>query len=454
MLTPTPASNSESALGSGQDLLSDLPGKPKMLDIHDALRQYDRRIREAVELKLQRCFQSFNYGGMAILAALRGQYSDMELDWVIEQAKLKSESPKGIGGLIMAMLRRGQRPDRSAPVVHKMVYPAAVDHLRHALDQLGLGHEDKHANLIDRLTRRWAPVTDHLLRHAYPGASALDLLHWCLEQGNEHGSVDPDCKKPALIMSVLKLQMGQLADEWEAAVTNREQGKSPTLSLPVNSAGLATGWGLILTGDPDMDTVLGPRNAPWAPGERDQVMRDRKAERDDAEQKMRDTGLAPDGTPYPVVQVRRQLDKLRTCEAHMVESHLSSLKVLQWEIESARSVSCPGAHTRDLNDEWTQTVINEVSEVYRDLERRGLVERPTAGQSGNQLSSVETEGAPMDLVVNTPPPGPDELAAAIASLVPESETPPAEPVGAAHAVRLKHCRLRPGKRLATGRTAA
>jgi hypothetical protein len=211
---------------------------------------------------------------MAIIAALRGHYSDLELNWVIEQAQGKSKSDKGPGGLIVSMLRRGQRPARNASVAHNE-YPAAIEHLRHALNQLGLGREEKYAGLIDRLVRRWAPVTNHLLRHTYPGASAEDLLDWCLDQGNEYGSIEPECGKPGLIMNVLKAHMEQASKGWDTAVANCPAGESPTFTLPAQVNTIASGTGLIVTGNPDFDSVLGPETEPWPPGKRVEMCKGR-----------------------------------------------------------------------------------------------------------------------------------------------------------------------------------
>jgi len=410
MLTSRPVENPESALGSGQDLLSDLSDKPTMIEIHDALRQHDNRVKDAMDRRFQPHFESFNHKSKAILAALRGNYSATDVQWVIEQAKLKAKSPKGIGGLILSMLRRGQRPARNAPIVHKASYPAAIEHLRHALDQLGLGREAKYAGFIDRVTRRWAPVTDHLLRHVYPGASASDLLNWCLNKGNEYSSVDPECGNPGLIMSVVKSQMGKIADDWDAAVARGPKDTRPVFTLPTECKTIATGTGLIITGNPDNDSVLGPMTDPWQPGKRVQMMLAAQDEKDAAEKKMWDTGFAPDGTPYAVVQIRRKLAELRACDPCMVPSHLGTLDVLRREIEVNRKADISHGRSRALDDKWMQTINRETEDVFSDLAGRGLGKLEKTGQTADPMRA---EAEP---VIDTAEPDPDELAAAFASV--------------------------------------
>jgi len=394
-----------------------------MLDIQDALDQYDGRVKDAMDRRLRPYFKSFNHKAMAVLAALRGDYSDLELHWVIEQAKLKSKSPKGVGGLVLSMLQRGQRPDLKAPGAHKAFYPAAIEHLRHALDRLGLGREEEHAGLIDRLVRCWAPVTDNLLRHAYPGASAEDLLEWCLAQGNERGPVDPGCGKPGVIMNVLKSQMGKIADDWEAAVASCSPGEPPAFALPVQRELLIAGIGSILTGNPDLDSVLGPETDPWPPGKRTKMLLAKQAECEAAEKQMRDTGLAPNGTPYPVVRIRRSLERLKTCEPHMVDSNRMSLESALGEMKAGNGAVDSGGRSRALSEEWMQTISQEISEVFRGLVDRGLVERDEAPQT---KSPVQAEIKPAaEPVMGLPSNDQDALNATIASL--EDTTTAAEP---------------------------
>jgi len=410
MLTSKPIENPESALGSGQDILSDLSDKPKMIEIHNALDHHGSGVRDAMDRRLRPHFGSFNHKSMAVLAALRGHYSDLEIDWVIEQAKLKSKSPRGVGGLVLSMLRRGQRPNRRASVVDKAIYTAATEHLRHALDQLGLGREEEYAGLIDRMVRRWAPVTNHLLRYAYPGASATDLLTWCLGQGNEWGPVDPECGKLGLFMGVLKSRMGKIADDWDAAVASAPKGTRPVFTLPTECKTIATGTGLLLTGNPDKDSVLGPETDPWPPGKRVQMILAAEAEKAAAEKKMEDTGFDSDDTPYAVVQIRRQLAKLRTCEQRMVPSHLGTLGVLRREVEAYRKADTIHGRSRALSDDWMQITCSEMEDVFSDLADRGLVRREKARQAADQ---TQAEAEPATCPAE---PDPDGLTVAIASV--------------------------------------
>jgi hypothetical protein len=351
---------------------------------------------------------------MAVLAALRGDYSDVDIHWVIEQAKLKSKSSKGIGGLILSMLRRGQRPDQRASLINKVIHPAAIEHLRHALDQLGLGRDEKYAGFIDRLARRWAPVTDHLLRHAYPGASASDLLNWCLEQDNEHGSIDPACGKPGLIMSGLKSRMGKIVKDWDAAVASCPQGTTPTFMLPTGGVSISTGVGIILTRNPDIDCVLGPEVDPWSPGKRDELIIAQEEAKAAAEKKMEDTGVAPDGTPYVVVKIRRVLDKLRTCDEGMIQSHLNALNALRHEVETNHKTDTSRGRARTLDDEWMQTITRETEDVFSDLADRELVTWDESGQTaGPRQTGAECV---TESVENLQAIDPDATAAAVASI--------------------------------------
>ena len=422
MLTSSPVENPESALGSGQDLLSDLSDNPKMTEIHDALDRYGSGVKDAMDRRFQPYFKSFIYKSMAVLAALRGNYSATDVQWVIEHAKLKAKDPKSIGGLILSMLRQGQRPARNAPIVHKASYPAAIEHLRHALDQLGLGREAKYAGFIDRVTRRWAPATDYLLRYAYPGASASDLLNWCLEQGNKWGSVDPECGEPRLIMSVVKSQMGKITDDWDAAVASGTEGTRPVFTLPTECKTIATGTGLLLTGNPDNDSVLGPITDPWPPGKRAQMILKEQAEKEAAEKSMRETGFAPDGTPYAVVQIRRKVAELRTCDPCMGAAHLEALGVLYSEVETNRKTDTSYGRSRALSDDWMQTINREIKDVFHDLDDRGPVKSGDARQAAEQM---QAEAEPATCPAES---GPDRLAAALASVgttLAENSTVPA-----------------------------
>ena len=114
----------------------------------------------------------------------------------------------------------------------------------------------------------------------------------------------------------------------------------------------------------------------------------------------------------------------------MVESHLSSLKVLWERIEFNCRAPVSDGRSGALSDAWLQVVRDEMSEVFRGLERRGLVEWSDvrSGQTPDGPVQAEAEDTPMDPVEIAPPPGPDELAAAIASLEPEPAMAAAEPV--------------------------
>ena len=376
------------------DLLRDLPKHPKARQINDLLYQQDRHAVESLDRKFRPHFKSFNWKNLAILAALRGKYSTLDLQWVLDTATRKSKSTKGAGGLILAMLRRGQRPDPKASVTQEAEYPAAVEHLRHALAQLHIGEDEKYSDLVDRMVRRWAPVTDHLLRTRYPGASAIDLLDRCLAMGNDYGPVDPDCGKPGVIVSVLRRHMNALADAWDKAVAGGSQAEMPSLIAPGFTEGLASGYGLIWTEVPGLETVLGPREDPWQPGERDRRVEALREEGQAAEQRMIDTGFAEDGTPWAVVRIRRALHDLRTCRPQMVNYYFNhGLRKVVDEVEHEDQKAVAEGLPPVLDTEWKEQVSRKIDEVTTDLVQRGLLRRaepvPTQSEGGQPVTEED-----------------------------------------------------------------
>jgi len=217
--------------------------------------------------------------------------------------------------------------------------------------------------------------------------------------------------------------MEQVSEDWNTAVANCPMGERPTFALPTQADTIASGIGLVPTGTPDLDSVLGPETDPWPPGKRVQMIQAKKAEREDAEKEMRDTGFAPDGTPYPVVQIRRELHNLKTCKQCMVPSHLMSLNALRNQIAACVGPDTPDGHLA-LSEKWMQTISHEMSEVFRDLADRDLVQWDETGQIASPVQAeVEPAAEP---AMGSSSNDQEALDAAIASL--GTKTAAAEPV--------------------------
>ena len=342
--------------------------------------------------------------------------------------------------MILTLLRRGQRPAKDAPYSPDGIFPAAEQHLRHALSKLGLGNEEKFSGLIDRLVRMWATVTDHLLRHAHLGMTADHLLEWCLRQGNEHGWVDPECGKPGLIMKVIQTHMGKLAKDHARVLKQCQFGQRPEFSLPGDPAFLVDGINAIMGGDPDRDTVLGPFNDPWPPGKRTQLIKEAVDRKHAEELEMNRTGLAADGTPALVVRIRRELNNLLKCrderdeqgnenpERVMIPLYLAPLKILVDELLAIPQCAAERNEPPPVDDEWMKRINTEIRDVLADLSRLGLLPESETDQAGTQPDR-HPESVSEERVADSMGGTAEEYAAAIASLdgVPQENPTNAKP---------------------------
>jgi len=244
------------------------------LELMDAIFEIDPKGQRRAQLEpiMKSEFRSLRHLDEALLLALRRGYTPDDLKRVVQKAKDKTISEDGAGGLILTMLKKGQKVDLFQVEEHP-VYRVAAEHLEYAMRKLGFDFDGDFAGNLRRHVRKWAPVLNSLLRIHFTNATALDLLNSCLIAGNAYGRFEPEqvVEKPAAAFRILKDNMAK----FERVLADCASRTPPGQSTP--TAPDFTGCPQVFTEIPvkvSGSCSLGTPQHSFKPGEFEQLLRE------------------------------------------------------------------------------------------------------------------------------------------------------------------------------------